>query len=195
MLAVGDGAKQAVLDRISGMGTNLLLVRPGHVQPRRRGSGTATMTPEDADAIAALPNVLAAVPELGGTVTARFGNLDYQTQATATRRATSRWRATGRWRAARSSSTADVRSYAPVVVLGQTVVDNALPARRAIRSASTIVLNNVPVPGHRRHAPQRGASPTGRTRTTPVFVPLHHRQPAALRPALPAQHHRARSTT
>ena len=28
MLAVGNGARQAVLDRISGMGTNLLLVRP-----------------------------------------------------------------------------------------------------------------------------------------------------------------------
>ena len=84
MLAVGNGAQQAVLDRISGMGTNLLLVRPRHAEPRRRGGSTATMTPEDAEAIAALPNVLAAVPELGGTVTARYGNLDYQTQATST---------------------------------------------------------------------------------------------------------------
>ena len=34
MLAIGDGAKQAVLDRISAMGTNLLLVRPGARRPR-----------------------------------------------------------------------------------------------------------------------------------------------------------------
>ena len=84
MLAIGDGAKQMVLDRISAMGTNLLLVRPG--APERRGVGgtVATLVPEDADMIAALPNVLAAVPELGGSVTARFGNTDYQTQATGT---------------------------------------------------------------------------------------------------------------
>src|SRR6185503_4611179 len=84
MLAIGDGAKQIVLDRISAMGTNLLLIRPG--QPNRRGVGgtVASLVPEDADMIAALPNVLAAVPELGGNVTVRFGNSDYQTQATGT---------------------------------------------------------------------------------------------------------------
>jgi macrolide transport system ATP-binding/permease protein len=70
MLAVGNGARQAVLDRISGMGTNLLLVRPATSSRGAAGGSTATMTPEDADALAALPNVLAAVPELGGTVTA-----------------------------------------------------------------------------------------------------------------------------
>ena len=37
MLAIGDGAKQTVLDRISAMGTNLLLIRPG--PPVRRGRG------------------------------------------------------------------------------------------------------------------------------------------------------------
>src|SRR5207237_10120632 len=84
MLAVGNGARQAVLDRIGGMGTNLLLVRPATSSRGAGGASTATMTPEDAEAIAALPNVMAAVPELGGNVTARFGNLDYQTQATST---------------------------------------------------------------------------------------------------------------
>jgi macrolide transport system ATP-binding/permease protein len=84
MLAIGDGAKQIVLDRISAMGTNLLLIRPG--QPNRRGVGgtVASLVPEDAEMIAALPNVLAAVPELGGSVTARYGSSDYQTQATGT---------------------------------------------------------------------------------------------------------------
>jgi len=50
MLAVGNGARQAVLDRISGMGTNLLLVRPTTSSRGPGGGGTATMTPEDADA-------------------------------------------------------------------------------------------------------------------------------------------------
>lgn len=40
--------------------------------------------PEDAEVIAALPSVLAAVPELGGGVTVRFGGSDYQSQVTGT---------------------------------------------------------------------------------------------------------------
>ena len=80
----GPTAKQQVIDRISGMGTNLLLVRPGAPNRAGMGGSIATMTPQDAEAIAALPNVLAAVPELGGNVTLRYGNTDYQTQATAT---------------------------------------------------------------------------------------------------------------
>ena len=94
MLAIGDGAKQTVLDRISAMGTNLLLIRPGPPDRRGVGGAVASLVPEDADAIAALPNVLAAVPELGAGVTARFGNSDYQTQATGPPRP-SRWRAIG----------------------------------------------------------------------------------------------------
>src|SRR5262249_10726737 len=126
MLAVGNGAQQAVLDRISGMGTNLLLVRPATFSRGASGGSTAAMTPEDADAIAALPNLQAAVPELGGTVTARYGNLDYQTQATATG---ADFPLARNWPIARGTffSRADVRSYAPVVVLGQTVVRNVFP--------------------------------------------------------------------
>jgi len=127
MLAVGDGAKRAVMDRISGLGTNLLLVRPGAPNQRGRGGSIATLVPEDADAITALPNVLAAVPEMNGSATVRFGSSDYQTQIVATSAAYPFARA---WPAARGTffSDADVRSYAAVVVLGQTVVRNLFPA-------------------------------------------------------------------
>src|SRR5688572_27255606 len=123
MLAVGDGAKQAVVDRISGMGTNLLLIRPAATTRGGMGSGTATMTPDDAEAISEVPNVLAAVPELGGNVTTRYGNADYQTQATST---SAEFTIARNWPVARGTffSRADVRSYAPVVVLGATVVKN-----------------------------------------------------------------------
>src|SRR5262249_59790348 len=110
---------QAVLDRISGMGTTLLLVRPATSNRGAAGGSTATMTPEDADAIAALPNVRAAVPELGGTVTARHGNLDYQTQATATG---ADYPLARDWPAARGPlfSPAGVPGYAPVLLLRPT---------------------------------------------------------------------------
>ena len=168
MLAVGNGARQAVLDRISGMGTNLLLVRPATSNRGAAGGSTATMTPEDAEAIAALPNVLAAVPELGGTITVRYGNLDYQTQATATG---ADYPLARNWSPARGTffSAADARSYAPVVVLGQTVVRNVFPEGTE-PIGQHVVLNNVlfQVIGVMT---ARGASPTGQDQDDAVFVP------------------------
>jgi macrolide transport system ATP-binding/permease protein len=168
MLAVGNGARQAVLERISGMGTNLLLVRPATFSRGAAGGGTATMTPEDATALAALPNVLAAVPELGGAVTVRYGNLDYQSQATSTG---ADFTLARQWPTARGTffSRADVRSYAPVVVLGQTVVKNVFPDG-ADPIGRHVVLNNVlfQVIGVMT---ERGASPTGQDQDDAVFVP------------------------
>jgi macrolide transport system ATP-binding/permease protein len=167
MLAVGNGAKQQVLDRISGMGTNLLLVRPG--APNQRGTGgVATLVPADAEAIAQLPNVLASVPEQGGGVTARFGGTDYQTQANATGADFTAARA---WPVARGSffSEADVRSYAAVAVLGQTVARTLFPAGDAL--GRHLVLNNVlfQVIGIMS---ERGASPMGSDQDDVVFVPV-----------------------
>src|SRR5262249_55466952 len=114
MLAVGNGARQAVLDRISGMGTNLLLVRPATSSRGPGGGGTAPMPPEAPEPRAAPPNVLPAAPERGGRVPARYGTPDYQTQAPATGADFPRAR---QWPTARGTffSRADVRSYAPVV--------------------------------------------------------------------------------
>ncbi len=168
MLAVGDGAKQTVIDRISGMGTNLMLVRPVAANRRGLGGSIATMTPQDADAIAALPNVLAAVPELGGSVTLRYGNTDYQTQATATSAAFPLARS---WPLSRGLffSRADVESYAPVVVLGETVAkqlfaDGTDPVGRHV------VVNNVLCQVLGVMA-ARGASPMGQDQDDVVYVP------------------------
>src|SRR5690606_4620033 len=141
MLAVGDGAKQAVVDRISGMGTNLMLVRPVAANRRGMGASIATMTPQDAEAIATLPNVLAAVPELGGAVTIRFGNTDYQTQATAT---SAEFPLARNWPLARGLffSRADVASYAPVIVLGETVANSLFP-ENADPLGKHVLVNNV----------------------------------------------------
>ena len=169
MLAIGDGAKQVVLDRISAMGTNLLLIRPG--QPNRRGVGgtVASLVPEDADIIAALPNVLAAVPELGGSVTARFGSSDYQTQATGT---SATFPVARNWPVGKGIffSTEDSKSYAAVVVLGQTVADK-LFAKDVDPVGQYIVLNNVLFQVIGLMA-VRGASPQGQDQDDVVLVPL-----------------------
>jgi len=169
MLAIGDGAKQIVLDRISAMGTNLLLIRPG--PPVRRGVGgtVASLVPEDAEFIAALPNVLAAVPELGGSVTVRVGNSDYQTQATGT---TATFPVARNWPVSKGIffSTADQKSYASVVVLGQTVADN-LFAKGVDPIGQYVVLNNVLFQVIGLMA-VRGASPQGQDQDDVVLVPL-----------------------
>ena len=169
MLAIGDGAKREVLDRVSGLGTNLLLVRPGAPNQRGQGGSIATMVPEDADAIAALPNVLAAVPELGGNVTIRFGNADYQTSIMAS---TAAYPVARNWPIARGTffSTEDARSYAAVVVLGQTVVDS-LFAPGVDPIGKHVILNNVlfQVIGIMG---VRGASTWGTDQDDVVLVPI-----------------------
>src|SRR5690606_41330056 len=58
MLAIGDGAKKTVVDSISSMGSNLLLVRPGGPTQRIRwDSGRLGL--EDVDEIATLLHVAA----------------------------------------------------------------------------------------------------------------------------------------
>jgi macrolide transport system ATP-binding/permease protein len=169
MLAIGDGAKQTVLDRITAMGTNLLLIRPGPPERRGVGGSVASLVPEDADVLAALPNVLAAVPELGGGVTVRFGGSDYQSQATGT---TAAYPEAHNWPIGKGLffSAADVKSYATVAVLGQTVADNLFTAG-VDPIGKYIVLNNVlfQVIGVMS---VRGASPQGQDQDDIVLVPV-----------------------
>ncbi len=169
MLAVGDGAKRTVMDRISSLGSNLLLVRPGAPNQRGQGGSIATLVPGDAEAIAELPNVLAAVPEMTGGATIRFGNADYQSQVMATSAAYPYARA---WPMARGTffSDADSRSHAAVVVLGQTVVANLFPAG-VDPIGQYVLINNVlfQVIGV---LDARGATPWGADQDDTLVVPL-----------------------
>jgi macrolide transport system ATP-binding/permease protein len=119
MLAIGNGAKQDVLTRISSMGVNLLVVRQG--APNVRTPGPLTF--EDADAIADLPNVQEAVPESPGGVTVRFGNRDSQSQMNAT---TPGYVTARDWHPERGAffTEEDVANYAAVAVIGKTIVKN-----------------------------------------------------------------------
>jgi putative ABC transport system permease protein len=68
LMSIGRGAQAQVASSIQSLGTNLLFIRPGSTRDQgvRSGAGSApTLTMEDSDAIATLPNVVAAAPELG----------------------------------------------------------------------------------------------------------------------------------
>jgi macrolide transport system ATP-binding/permease protein len=169
MLAIGDGAKQAVIDRIQAMGTNLLLVRPGAPNMRGGGGAVATLSRDDAAELARLPNVVSAVPEIGGQVTLRFGDVDTQTNVTAT---SAEYPPTRNWPIERGSffDENDVRDYAPVIVLGRTVAaalfqDGTDPVGRYV------LVKNIPfqVIGV---LSAKGANQYGTDQDDVVFVPL-----------------------
>jgi macrolide transport system ATP-binding/permease protein len=126
MLAIGEGAKQRVVQQIGSMGTNLLVIRPQFNNARGRGP-VATLTTGDADAIAELPFVMAAMPEVQGSAVVRYGNIDYQPEdIMATTDALPIVRS---WPVARGIyfTQEDIRSYASVAVLGQSVYEALFP--------------------------------------------------------------------
>ncbi len=169
MMAIGNGAKESVIQQIGSMGTNLLVIRPSNRNGRGYAGPIATLTPEDADAIAKLPNISAAVPEISGGATARLGDIDYQTQVDAT---------TAPYAVIRSWPTAsgvflddqDQKSYAAVAVLGQTVAQQLLP-HGGNPIGRYVLINNVPfqVIGVMS---AKGAGNFGNDQDDVVFIPL-----------------------
>ncbi|MGE0339791.1 MAG: ABC transporter permease, partial [Xanthobacteraceae bacterium] len=168
MLAIGDGSKQQVLERISSMGTNLLVVRPGAA--RVRGSGDiATLVEEDARAIAELPSVAAISPERATRATVRFGNVDYQTLLQG---AWPGYAQARDWPMTYGSfiSEDDVKGYAPVIVLGQTVARTLFPTLEN-PVGNYILVRNVPFEVVGVLAP-RGATPWGTDQDDIAIMPL-----------------------
>jgi macrolide transport system ATP-binding/permease protein len=168
MLAVGEGSQQEVLNQIKSMGTNLLSIRPG--APGLRGaSDVITLTPEDAEAIQELPNVEVALPERSSRQTVRFGNIDYATSIQGVGAALPRVRD---WPVAEGDffNERDVRRYAPVVVLGQTVAQILFP-EGIDPIGRYMLIGNIPFEVIGVMTP-KGASGFGGDQDDTVFVPV-----------------------
>jgi len=169
MLAVGEGSRQKVLDRITSFGTNLMLIRPGAAGIRSAGD-IATLVPEDAAAIKALPNIEAALPERNGRMTVRFGSVDYQTSVQGTGEDFPRARD---WPVAEGQffNADDMKHYAAIVVLGKTVAQTLFPDGDN-PVGKYILMRNVPflVVGVMT---EKGASPNGSDQDDVIFVPIN----------------------
>jgi macrolide transport system ATP-binding/permease protein len=168
MLALGDGSKQAVLSRIEAMGTDLLLIRPGARGVRISGE-PVTLLPRDADAISELPNVAQAVPEYTAGATLRAGSADYVSTVNSTSAA---YPLARKWKVARGTffSDGDVKSYAPVAVLGQTAAAN-LYAPGFDPIGSYLWVNNIPFQVIGVMGP-KGASASGSDMDDVLFIPI-----------------------
>ncbi|MCR6652464.1 MAG: MacB family efflux pump subunit [Cellvibrionaceae bacterium] len=167
MLAIGDGAKQAVVESISAMGSNLLLVRPGG--PNQRGGrwGVSTLVPEDVAALNELPN-LVAIPELTGGQTLRYDTEDHSAEVNAT---SSAFPIARQWPVAHGTffNEEDESVYATVAVLGKTVADKLFGQRDPL--GEYLIINNIlfQVIGVMS---ERGASPMGQDQDDVVLVPF-----------------------
>jgi macrolide transport system ATP-binding/permease protein len=166
MLAIGNGSQQQVVQSISAMGSNLLLVRPG--APNQWGRrATSTLVAADMDAIREVANVAAAVPEIGGAATLRFGNLDHSPEINAT---SADFPAARQWALSAGTffTADDEQSYATVAVLGQSVVDALFPDTDPL--GQYVMVNNILFQVIGVMAP-KGASPWGQDQDDVVFVP------------------------
>jgi macrolide transport system ATP-binding/permease protein len=126
MLAIGEGARQDIVERISSIGTNMLNLQPARIPGQRRNM-PSTLTFEDGDAILeGVPNVLYTLPQLQGNYTVRFGREDHSTQVTAT---TESLPEADSWPLAQGVffTREDSDSYTSVAVLGATVVETLFP--------------------------------------------------------------------
>jgi macrolide transport system ATP-binding/permease protein len=169
MLAVGEGSRQKVMDRISAFGTNLMLIRPGAAGIRNTGD-IITLVPEDAAAIKTLPNIEAALPERSNRMTVRYGNIDYQTSVQGTGED---FPSARDWKVAEGQffHGNDLKSFAPVVVLGRTVAKTLFPGGGS-PVGNYVLLRNVPflVIGVMT---EKGASPNGSDQDDVIFVPIN----------------------
>jgi len=169
MLAIGTGAQNSVLDRISAMGSNVLLVRPSMANFRGGGSAPVTLIPSDADAILELPNVSFAVPEMTSSVTLRYGNIDYQTTANGTVPAFTQAK---NWKVGEGEflNADDMDTYAPVAVLGQTVAKTLFPDG-GNPLGQYVLVNKIPFQVIGVMA-EMGASAGGNDQDDTILVPL-----------------------
>jgi putative ABC transport system permease protein len=170
-ISIGDGARVAVSDQITGLGSNLLIVIPGSVNLNgvRTGTGAAsTLTPDDGLAIVKLPHVAAVSPGVGLRTQVLAANSNWYTQVSGVAPTFTYIR---QWHMASGSffTDADVASSAKVCVLGQTVVSNLFPAGES-PLGKTILVRNVPFSVIGTLA-ARGQSANGTDQDDTVIVP------------------------
>ena len=122
MVTVGNGATLSVQNQISGLGTNLLQIRPGQRMGPGSGSSSAPLFKEgDAEVIATqIGGVAAAAPQsrTSGTLVANGRN--WSSIITGS---TNAWLTIGNWTLAqgREFSDAELRAGAAVCMIGETV--------------------------------------------------------------------------
>ncbi len=167
MLAIGDGAKKSIVDSISAMGSNLLLVRSGGPMQRRAWE-IRTLVADDLEHIRDLPYIAAAFPEMTGSHTLRYDNADVTTDVNAT---SYQYPVARKWDIELGTffTEADEKNFSAVVVLGKTVATKLFDAEDPL--GKYIIIKNVLFQVIGVMA-AKGADPNGQDQDDKVFVPV-----------------------
>lgn len=156
MLAIGAGVQRYIEQQISSLGSNLLIITSGAARSGggfSQGLGTApTLTLDDADAIEALPTVVAAAPQSGFGAQVVAGPANWLTQVSSS---TPSWFAVQDWYPdqGRPFTEMENRSAARVAVIGVKVADelfganNPLGQQIRIRGVTFTVIGVLPTRG------------------------------------------------
>ncbi len=196
MVAVGQGANEAVARQIESLGTNLLVVLPGATTAGgvRAGSGSAsTLTVSDAQA---LRREAAAVAEVGYLIRqlsqVQYGSVNWSTSIQG---ATPGYLRVTNWQveSGRALEQADESGAAMVALLGQTVYRQLFNAYENPVGASILVKGrSVRVVGI---LASKGQSAMGQDQDDVVIIPFNTAQQKILGVAAPSQALAAATTT
>jgi putative ABC transport system permease protein len=146
MVAIGRGAQEAVLKKIQGLGTNLIIVTAGKVRviagrPRQTGNITS-LTVRDAEALAVESSAIGgAAPFQGKKYLVKYGEASTNTVVSGT---TPDFSGIRNFRPAmgRFFTDDEVKASMRVAVIGRTIVRNLFEDRAVI--GEMIRINNVP---------------------------------------------------
>ncbi|MBT9528403.1 MAG: ABC transporter permease [Rhizobacter sp.] len=170
MVTLGNGATQSVQNQIAGLGTNLLMVRPGQrLGPGGGGGGAPAFKEADALAVATqIGGILAVAPEArtGATVVANGRNW-----ATSITGSTNSWFDTSNWTlsAGRRFADEELRAGAAVCVIGQTVRRELFGERDALGEQVRVKQFSCTVVGVLQ---SKGQAAMGNDQDDVVLVPL-----------------------
>ncbi len=122
MVTLGRGATEAVQTQIAGLGTNLLMIRPGQRMGPGGGGATApAFKDSDAELIATqLSGIVAVAPEARAAATLVAGGQNWSSSVVGS---TNAWLQTGNWElaAGRAFSDSELRAGAAVCIIGTTI--------------------------------------------------------------------------
>ena len=132
MVTLGNGATLAVQNQISGLGTNLLLVRPGQRMGPGGGGNAVAFKESDAEALATqIGGVAAVAPEARTNSTLVAYGRNWSSSVIGS---TNDWLITGNWKLkeGREFSQDEMRAGAAVCLIGETVRRELLGAQAAL---------------------------------------------------------------
>lgn len=147
MMAIGQGSKQSIKSSLSGMGSNMITVMPSSNEPggiQLAGSSIQTLVMEDVEAIKELnsPNIKGISPVVTASGQAIHGNNNWPTTMTGVSPDYLEIRQI-KLKDGILFSEQDVKTFAKVCVLGQTVIDNLFPGGQD-PIGKTIRFKNIP---------------------------------------------------